>query len=79
MKNETFIQLRRKALEKYFSGLNDMQKKAVFHVDGSLLVLAGAGSGKTTAVINRIINLVKFGNAYYDESSAGNENDERYA
>lgn len=77
MKNETFIQLRRKALEKYFSGLNDMQKKAVFHVDGSLLVLAGAGSGKTTAVINRIINLVKFGNAYYDESSAGNENDEK--
>lgn len=77
MKNETFIQLRRKALEKYFSGLNDMQKKAVFHVNGSLLVLAGAGSGKTTAIINRIINLVKFGNAYYDETSAGNEYDEK--
>ena len=75
MKNETFIQLRKKALEKYFSGLNDMQKKAVFHVNGSLLVLAGAGSGKTTAIINRIINLVKFGNAYYDEASAGNEYD----
>ena len=77
MKNETFIQLRKKALEKYFSGLNDMQKKAVFHVNGSLLVLAGAGSGKTTAIINRIINLVKFGNAYYDEASAGNEYDEK--
>ncbi len=77
MKNETFIQLRKKALEKYFSGLNDMQKKAVFHVNGSLLVLAGAGSGKTTAIINRIINLVKFGNAYYDEVSAGNEYDEK--
>jgi len=77
MKNETFIQLRKKALEKYFSGLNNMQKKAVFHVNGSLLVLAGAGSGKTTAVINRIINLVKFGNAYYDESSQGNEHDEK--
>ena len=77
MKNETFIQLRRKALEKYFSSLNDMQKKAVFHVNGSLLVLAGAGSGKTTAIINRIINLVKFGNAYYDETSAGNEYDEK--
>lgn len=77
MKNETFIQLRRKALEKYFSGLNDMQKKAVFHVNGSLLVLAGAGSGKTTAIINRIINLVKFGNAYYDENSTGNEYDEK--
>lgn len=77
MKNETFIQLRKKALEKYFSGLNDMQKKAVFHVNGSLLVLAGAGSGKTTAIINRIINLVKFGNAYYDETSAGNEYDEK--
>lgn len=77
MKNESFIQLRKKALEKYFSGLNEMQKKAVFHVNGPLLVLAGAGSGKTTVVINRIINLIKFGNAYYDESYTGNDSDKK--
>ena len=77
MKNESFIQLKRKALEKYFSGLNDMQRKAVFHVNGPLLVLAGAGSGKTTVIINRIANLIKFGNAYADESAVGNEYDEK--
>lgn len=77
MKNESFIKLRREALEKFFSGLNEMQRKAIFHVNGPLLVLAGAGSGKTTVIINRIINLVKFGNAYYDETSAGNEYDEK--
>jgi len=77
MKNESFIKLRRKALEKYFSGLNEMQREAVFHVNGPLLVLAGAGSGKTTALISRIINLVKFGNSYYDELSDGNTYDEK--
>ncbi|MDE5946883.1 MAG: UvrD-helicase domain-containing protein [Oscillospiraceae bacterium] len=76
MKNESFINLKRKALEKYFSGLNEMQRKAVFQVKGPLLILAGAGSGKTTVLINRIINLIKFGDAYNDESS-GNIYDEK--
>lgn len=59
-----FDTLKRKALERYFSGLNDMQKKAVFKVHGPLLILAGAGSGKTTVLINRIANMIYFGDAY---------------
>ena len=51
-----FFELKRKALDKYFSKMNDMQKKAVFQVNGPLLVLAGAGSGKTTVLVNRILN-----------------------
>ncbi len=41
-----------------------MQFKAVTTVNGPLLILAGAGSGKTTVLVNRIINLIKYGNAY---------------
>ncbi len=48
--------------------MNDMQQKAVFHVNGPLLILAGAGSGKTTVLVNRIANLIRYGNAYEDLS-----------
>ncbi len=59
-----FLNLRKQVIKKYFSQMNDMQFKAVTTVDGPLLVLAGAGSGKTTVLVNRILNLVKFGDAY---------------
>ncbi|MDR2590673.1 MAG: UvrD-helicase domain-containing protein, partial [Oscillospiraceae bacterium] len=42
-----------------FSHLNDKQIEAVRTVDGPLLLLAGAGSGKTTVLINRIANLIQ--------------------
>ena len=58
------INLRRKVIEKYFGQMNDRQFEAVTTVDGPLLVLAGAGSGKTTVLVNRILNLIRFGNAY---------------
>ena len=59
-----FTQLRRKLIEKEFSRMNDMQKRAVFNVNGAGLILAGAGSGKTTVLVNRIAYLIKYGNAY---------------
>lgn len=68
MVNMDYVSAKRKALEKYFGRLNDMQKKAVFNVNGPLLILAGAGSGKTSVIVNRIANMITFGNAYADES-----------
>lgn len=58
------IELKRKALEHYFRKLNPPQQTTVFSVKGPVLVLAGAGSGKTTAIINRIAGMVYFGNAW---------------
>ncbi|MBQ8210452.1 MAG: UvrD-helicase domain-containing protein [Clostridia bacterium] len=56
--------LRNKIIEKQFSRMNDMQFDAVTTVKGPLLILAGAGSGKTTVLVNRIAYLINYGNAY---------------
>ena len=54
-----FYELRRRLIEKEFSRMNDMQRKAVFKSNGAVLILAGAGSGKTTVLVNRIAYLIK--------------------
>lgn len=56
-----FIAARRKIIAGDFKSLNDMQQKAVMATEGPLLLLAGAGSGKTTVLINRITNLIRYG------------------
>ena len=65
----SFYELRRSLIEKEFTRMNDMQKRAVFNVNGAVLILAGAGSGKTTVLVNRIAYLIKYGNAYNSEFS----------
>ncbi|MBO5726983.1 MAG: UvrD-helicase domain-containing protein, partial [Clostridia bacterium] len=64
MTEQDFITLRDKIIEKDFSRMNDMQLRAVTTVSGPVLVLAGAGSGKTTVLVNRIACIVKYGDAY---------------
>lgn len=61
-----YTELKKRALESYFSRANDMQKQAIFKVNGAVLIIAGAGSGKTTVLVNRIANMLRFGNAYHD-------------
>ena len=43
----------------YLKNLNEPQKEAVLHLDGPLLIVAGAGSGKTKVLTSRIANIIK--------------------
>ena len=64
MKNERFTAVKRKLFDRLFDNLNEKQREAVFSVKGPLLILAGAGSGKTTVLVNRIGYMIRYGNAY---------------
>ena len=62
--SERFLSVRRRIIDDFFIQMNPMQRQAVYAVDGPVLILAGAGSGKTTVIINRIANMIQFGDAY---------------
>ncbi len=70
MATKEFFELRCKIIERDFRHMNDKQKQAIFQVKGPVLILAGAGSGKTTVIVNRIANIVRYGNAYNSDAVA---------
>ncbi len=61
---ESYLAAKRALFDKYYEKLNSKQREAVYTVDGPLLILAGAGSGKTTVLVNRLCYIIRYGNAY---------------
>jgi DNA helicase-2/ATP-dependent DNA helicase PcrA len=48
-------------MEEHLRGLNEKQREAAIHIEGPLLIVAGAGAGKTKTITHRIVNLIKNG------------------
>lgn len=60
-----FLKAKRALFNKYYSFLNERQREAIYSVNDPLLILAGAGSGKTTVLVNRIAHIIKYGDAFF--------------
>ena len=64
---QRYINAKRALFEKAYASLNERQRQAVFTVNHPLLVIAGAGSGKTTVLVRRIAFIIQYGNAYLSD------------
>ncbi len=65
---ERYLKAKRALFDKAYGSLNEKQREAVFTTENPLLILAGAGSGKTTVLVKRVAFIIKYGNAYYSEN-----------
>ena len=65
---QSYLETKKSLFDKYYEKLNDKQREAVYHINGTLLILAGAGSGKTTVLVNRLAYIIRYGNAYYSDA-----------
>ncbi len=74
--NKRFSAAKKALFHKLYDQLNARQREAVFSVNGPLLVLAGAGTGKTTVLVNRISHIIRYGNAYESDFSPESINEE---
>lgn len=77
---QTIDQLKQAAIDRLLTSrkLNPPQQEAVRTVNGPVVVLAGAGSGKTTAIVNRVAFMMQFGDAYYGQCGAVSPEEQRY-
>jgi len=64
---QRFSAAKKALFHKLYGDLNDKQREAVFTVGGPLLILAGAGSGKTTVLVRRIAHIIRYGQAFEAE------------
>ncbi len=62
---EAYLSAKRDLFDRYYDKLNERQREAVYQVNGPLLILAGAGSGKTTVLVNRLAHIIRYGDAYH--------------
>ena len=74
---QRYIAARRAVIAQDLSRLNPMQRQAAMTTEGPLLLLAGAGSGKTTVLIQRVYNLLTYGRGSDCDASAEQKNQHR--
>ena len=74
---QRYLAAKRALFDRAYSDLNEMQRESVYSVNSPLLILAGAGSGKTTVLVRRIVHIIKYGNAYADTMVPTNLTEER--
>ncbi len=76
---EAYLSEKRALFDRYYDNLNERQREAVYQVNGPLLILAGAGSGKTTVLVNRLAHIIRYGDAVLSDLVPTNLTEETVA